>query len=131
METERPAMLAEMTFRSRKECGRWYPPRPPWNGDRGYLAEAVVDGMKGPGRQASVRIVDGPRLAPGETGRFVLSFWSAKHGHDNSAFQPGVRFSLFDVFFGGFVGTGVVQGRLTCHPRNPTLSRNRPRSGRP
>jgi hypothetical protein len=106
-----PCILVEVVFRSLAECGRWYPPRPPWDGVHTCLLLACVEGTS----PTLVRIVEGPRLAPGEPGRFVLAPYAPLG--DGSALQPGVRFSLLDVKFSASIGTGRVLERL---PRTVT-----------
>jgi formate hydrogenlyase regulatory protein HycA len=110
--SDAPCILAEVVFRSRAECGRWYPPRPPWDSVP-YLVTACVEGTTSP---LLVRIIDGPRVAAGEPGRFVLAPQAVTSAGDllgdPSAFQPGVRFFLIDARFSGRVGTGVVLERL-------------------
>src|SRR5262249_24480446 len=105
-------ILAEVVFLSRAECGRWYPPRPPWDGVP-YLVLACVEGTTSP---LLVRFIDGPRVAAGEPGRFVLAPQAVTSSGtllgDPSAFQPGVRFILIDVKYNGSVGSGVVLERL-------------------
>jgi hypothetical protein len=97
-----PGVLAEVVFRSRQECGR-----------SAYLTLACVAGA-GP---TLVRFVAGPRLAPGEPGRFVLV--PCPPDGDGPALQPGVRFSLLDARFREFVGTGRVLERLERTPIPP------------
>jgi hypothetical protein len=109
-----PGVLAEVVFRSRAECGRWYPPRPPWGGRSAYLPLACIEGST---RPILVRFVDGPRVAPGEPGRFVL-VPQADLG-DGTALQPGVRFSLLDPRFRAPVGAGCVLERLERAPVPP------------
>jgi formate hydrogenlyase regulatory protein HycA len=105
-------ILAEVVFRSREECGRWYPPRPPWDAVP-YLVGVCIQGTTSP---LLVRIIDGPRVAAGEPGRFVLAPHAVTSSGDligdPSAFQPGVRFNLLDARFHGRVGTGVVLERV-------------------
>jgi hypothetical protein len=108
-------VLAEVVFRSRAECGRWYPPRPPWGGRSAYLTLACIEGSTGP---ILVRFVDGPRVAPGEPGRFVLVPQPGSAG-DDTALQPGVRFALLDPRFPAYVGAGRVLERLEQTPVPP------------
>src|SRR5262245_46496774 len=109
-----PGVLVEVVFRSRAECGRWYPPRPPWGGRSAYLALACVEGSTSP---TLIRFVDGPRIAPGEPGRFVLV--PQIPSGDGPALQPGVRFSLLEPRFNAPVGAGRVLERLERTPVPP------------
>jgi hypothetical protein len=77
------------------------------------MALACVEGV-GP---TLVRFVDGPRLAPGEAGRFVLVPYPP--AGDNPALQPGVRFSLLEPRFRAPVGVGRVLERLERTPIPP------------
>jgi hypothetical protein len=65
-----------------------------------------------------VRIVDGPRVAPGEPGRFTLSPQKLFAG-DGAALQPGVRFRVLDARFSEFIGVGRVLERLDRTPVPP------------
>jgi hypothetical protein len=64
-----------------------------------------------------VRIVDGPRLAPGEPGRFILV--PQPPSGDGAVLQPGVPFFLLDVRYGARVGSGRVLERLERTPVPP------------
>jgi hypothetical protein len=127
--SDEPCILAEVVFRSRAECGRWYPPRPPWDAVP-YLVLACVEGTTSP---LLVRFIDGPRVAAGAPGRFILAPQAVTNSGallgDPSAFRPGVRFSLIDVKFHGSVGTGVVLGQVRRHtppPDEPDPADERP-----
>jgi hypothetical protein len=66
-----------------------------------------------------VRFVDGPRLAPGEPGKFVLAFVGLRYGWDYSPLQPGVTFSILDVRYREYIGTGRVLERLPTVVEEP------------
>jgi hypothetical protein len=68
-------------------------------------------------RPIVVRFVDGPRVAPGEPGRFTLA--DQKLVGDGSTLQPGVRFRVADPHYRHFVGTGRVLERLDRTPVPP------------
>jgi hypothetical protein len=105
-----PGVLAEVVFHSLAECGRWYPLRPPWGDPHAYLTFAFVEGAT----PVLVRFVDGPRVAPGEPGRFVLvPRWDA------DVLRPGVEFRLFDGGYNAFTGQGRVLERLDRTPIPP------------
>lgn len=105
-----PGVLAEIVFHSLAECGRWYPPRPPWGTPHAYLSFVFVEGA-GP---ILVRFVDGPRVAPGEPGRFVFA-----PNWDATVLQPGVEFRLLDPGFDAFTGRGRVVELLDRTPIPP------------
>jgi hypothetical protein len=109
-----PGVVAEVVFRSRAECGRWYPPRPPWGSPHAYLALACVEGTRCP---VLVRFVDGPRVSPGEPGRFVLT--PQPPSGEGTPLQPGVRFSLLEPRFDAPVGAGRVLERVGRAPVPP------------
>jgi hypothetical protein len=109
-----PGVLTEVVFRSREECGRWYPPRPPWGGRSAYMTLLCIEGTTSP---ILVRFVAGPRVAAGEPGRFVLA--PQPPLGDMAALQPGVRFSLLDARFSPFIGTGRVLELLDRTPIPP------------
>jgi hypothetical protein len=110
-----PGVLAEVVFRSLAECGRWYPPRPPWGDPHAYLTLACVEGAA----PVLVRFVDGPRVAPGEPGRFVLAPVVFAPDWDAVALQPGVEFRLLDPGFNAFIGRGRVLELLDRTPVPP------------
>jgi hypothetical protein len=109
-----PGVLAEVVFRSQAECGRWYPPRPPWGGVHTYLVSVCLEGGTCP---VLVRVVDGPRVAAGEPGRFVLVPLPEMGGGE--LLQPGARFSLLDARYRPFVGSGHILERLARTPIPP------------
>jgi hypothetical protein len=85
-----PCILAEVLFLSEAEGGRRSPPQPPWGEGRWYMPHAVVEGMA---EYLGVRFVDGPQVAAGEPGRFVLALMYHPRV-DYSDLRPGVSFAL-------------------------------------